>query len=423
MKIVFINTNDAIGGAAIAAKRLRDALHDKGHNLQLLVHEKINEYDIRTTAFNPTLWGKWKAKATFALERLFFLFYEKSKQQRFSFSPLVLGSRLHTHSLVKEADVVHLHWINFGLLGGRQLERLIDIPQPIVITMHDMWWITGGCHHSGTCESYQLICGDCHTYLRNPSSIDLSFREFQKKRNALQNKKKLAIVTCSEWLGQRARKSGIMEDKHISVIPNPLDTNVFTPLPQQELRKKYGLHPTKKYIVVAAAKMEVSWKGIRQLIDTIQIVQKKVTIPTEIIIIGKVEDETLKQFALPVHQIGLLNLPEQMAEAYNLGDVFVSSSLFENLPNTIMEALGCGIPCVGFKTGGIPEMIQHKQTGYLAEFKNVQDLAKGILWVLERPNLEMQELKQAARTFALRNYKKEVVAEKVEKLYKQLLLT
>lgn len=423
MKIVFINTNDAIGGAAIAAKRLRDVLLEKGYDLQLLVHEKINTHDLYTTEFNPTIWGKWKAKATFLIERAYFLMYEKSKKQRFSFSPLIAGSRIHTHKLIKRADIVHLHWINFGLLTGQQLKQLIHIPQPIVITLHDMWWITGGCHHSGSCESYQLICGDCHTYLRNPSSIDLSFREFQKKRTIIQSKKKIAIVACSEWLAQRARKSGIMEDKFITVIPNPLDTNIFKPLAQKELRQKYGLHPNKKYIVVAAAKLEISWKGVRQLIDTIQIIQQKSTIPVEVIIIGKIEEETLKQFALPVHQLGLLHDAEQMAEAYNLGDVFVSSSLFENLPNTIMEALGCGIPCVGFKTGGIPEMIQHKQTGYLAEFKNSHDLANGIHWVLEQTEDKTNEIKHAARTFASRNYKKEVVAQKMEHLYRQLLLT
>ncbi|MFN3782676.1 MAG: glycosyltransferase [Spirosomataceae bacterium] len=422
MKIVFINTNDAIGGAAIAAKRLRDVLLENGHELQLLVHERNDKNDRYTTEFNPTFWGKWKAKASFLLERLYFYCFEKSKKQRFSFSPLVCGSPIHTHELVQRADLVHLHWVNFGLVNPHQLKQLIHVPQPIVITLHDMWWITGGCHHSGSCESYQLICGDCETYLRNPSSIDLSFREFQQKRNIIQTKKNIAVVACSEWLAQRARKSSIMEDKRIVVIPNPLDTTIFKPLEQTELRKKYGLPSHKKYVVVAAAKLEISWKGVQQLIESIQIVQEKAIIPVEIIVIGQIEANTVEQFALPVHQLGLLDSPEKMAEAYNLGDVFVSSSLFENLPNTIMEALGCGIPCVGFKTGGIPEMIQHKQTGYLAEFKNTQDLAKGILWTLDRTETENIEIKQAARTFALRNYKKEVVAQKIEHLYRQLLL-
>ena len=422
MKIVFINTNDAIGGAAIAAKRLRDVLIERGNNTLLLVHQKVNTNDIYTIEFNPTIWGKWKAKITFLIERAYFVLHEKARQQRFSFSPLVIGSRIHTHNLVKEADIVHLHWINFGLLNNKQLRQLIHVSQPIVITLHDMWWITGGCHHSGACESYQLICGDCHTYLRNPTSIDLSFREFQQKRNTIQTKKKIAVIACSEWLAQRAKKSSIMENKQIVVIPNPLDTTIFRPLEQLALRNKYGLYPHKKYIVVAAAKLEISWKGIQQLIETLQIVQEKTVTPVEIIVIGQIEEDTLKQFALPVHQLGLLDSPEKMAEAYNLGDVFVSSSLFENLPNTIMEALGCGIPCVGFKTGGIPEMIQHKQSGYLAEFKNTQDLAKGILWTLEKSETETSAIKQAARTFALRNYKKEVVAQKIEHLYRQLLL-
>ena len=73
-----------------------------------------------------------------------------------------------------------------------------------------------------------------------------------------------------------------------------------------------------------------------------------------------------------------MNDTRQIVDIYNATDVFVITSLSENLPNTIMEAMACGVPCVGFKVGGIPEEIDHKKNGYVAEYRNADDLARGL---------------------------------------------
>ena len=98
---------------------------------------------------------------------------------------------------------------------------------------------------------------------------------------------------------------------------------------------------------------------------------------------------------------------------YNAADVFLLPSLSENLPNTIMEAMACGTPCVGFEVGGIPEMIDHKQNGYVARYKDAADLAEGIRYVLDN----REELGRNAREKVMREYREEIVAKKYIEIY------
>jgi glycosyltransferase involved in cell wall biosynthesis len=110
---------------------------------------------------------------------------------------------------------------------------------------------------------------------------------------------------------------------------------------------------------------------------------------------------------LPIHQIGYLTDESIIASLYSAVDLFVTPSLEENLPNTVMEALACATPCVGFDIGGIPEMIDHKINGYVAQYQNVNDLAIGIQWCLDPENAQ--------------NLAKQAVA-KVETCYAQLVV-
>lgn len=103
---------------------------------------------------------------------------------------------------------------------------------------------------------------------------------------------------------------------------------------------------------------------------------------------------------------------------YNSVDLFVTPSLEDNLPNTIMEAMACGVPCVGFNVGGIPEMIGHKETGYVAEYKSAEDFADGIAWTLGRTRYE--QLSKASRQKVIANYSEDKVAEQYIRLYQSL---
>jgi glycosyltransferase involved in cell wall biosynthesis len=127
-----------------------------------------------------------------------------------------------------------------------------------------------------------------------------------------------------------------------------------------------------------------------------------------LIVGGLTDTDKVHSLPLKVNAMGHVSDPHQMIEIYRAADLFITPSLEENLPNTIMEAMACGTPCIGFNTGGIPEMIAHKQNGYVAQKMDSNDLAAGINWLLE--NLAKASAK--GRKFVENNYSEDIIGQK-----------
>ncbi len=351
----------------------------------------------------------------FVLERLWFLPFEQSKAVRFQFNIARFGRNIAQNELIENANIVHLHWITFGFLSIDSLRQLAQTQKPMVWTLHDMWAFTGGCHYSNTCENYQAACGNCTTFLRNPAPNDLSHRVWEQKQKAFQNIN-LTIVACSDWLGQRAKKSSLLKNHRVVNIPNPIDEGVFRPIPKIEARKKLGLDPHKNYILFVAMLADAPRKGFAYLKAALQ----NGSFPnTELLVMGRADVESMQDLPLKVNALGQLSDIQKIVWAYSAASVFVIPSLEENLPNTIMEALACGTPSVGFEVGGIPEMIDHRKNGYVATYQSATDLGAGLAWVLNNENYE--QLCHNARQKVLDNYTEEIVGQQYLELYKELV--
>jgi glycosyltransferase involved in cell wall biosynthesis len=225
----------------------------------------------------------------------------------------------------------------------------------------------------------------------------------------------LTFVGCSRWITHLAQTSKPLNDAFITSIPNAIDTNVFNPIDKYEARNRLGLPVDKQLLLFIAAKLSDNRKGVTCLVKACQLLKKENLINTEVLLIGQSSKELTGQFPFPVIELGYISDNETIILAYSACDVFVVPSLEDNLPNTIMEAMACGTPCVGFNVGGIPEMIDHKQNGYVAEYKNAKDLAAGIEWVLE--NTEKSKLSDACIKKVKENYSESVVANKYISLY------
>jgi glycosyltransferase involved in cell wall biosynthesis len=423
VKILLINTDDAMGGAAIACLRLLKVLEQtEGIEVKMLVQEKKRN-NLNVSAIANTWLEKKMAFVRFVQERLFFRFYEKSKEIRFAFSPANTGIDISQHPLVQEADIIHLHWINFGFLSIDSLEKLFKLNKPIVWTLHDMWAFTGGCHHSGDCENYQIACGNCAQYIKNPSSEDLSHKVWQQK-NAIFNLRlrsgSISIIGCSKWLANRAKKSSLFKDFSVKAIPNPIDISLFSPQNKNESRQKLGLPIDKKLILFVAAKVSVIWKGFSYFQESLEILKSQSTNNQliELIILGESDEEIIKKLPFQSYALGRISDVNQIVSIYSAADVFVTSSIQENLPNTIMEAMACGTPAVGFEVGGIPEMIEHCNNGFLAKYKSAESLAEGINWVLFEAN--QTELAKNARQKVVENYSEEVVVKQYLDIYRTM---
>ena len=395
LHIVLLSYHDSNGGAGIAAGRLKVALESEGHRVDYLVREKASSSNSIKFGNGIVSWLK------FIAERLFFLRFEKDKSIRFLFNPGIFGSDISKHPLIQQADILHLHWVNFGFLSVDDIASLTRLNKPIFWTLHDMWAFTGGCHHSGTCEHFQLSCGDCK-FLKNPNPNDLSHRLWEAKKNGFAEKN-LHIITCSDWLGNRAKQSSILGEHEIKTIPNAIDTNFFAPS-----TTNLNLDPNKKYVLFVAMRVNAPAKGFHLLKEALAYLDPTTT---ELLIVG---GEMTEQLPLKSHSFGQVTDPSKMRDIYAAADVFVTPSLEENLPNTIMEAMACGTACVGFEVGGIPEMVENQQTGYVARAYDPEDLAKGILWCLEN-----QKAGEKARTRAIELYNQKTVAQQHLAYYAQ----
>jgi glycosyltransferase involved in cell wall biosynthesis len=421
MKVVLLNTYQTFGGAAVAAGRLHRALLRQGIGSKLLVQE-LMQPEFGVVPLSNNMLAHQTARFRFIMERLAFLPYEKDKSVRFQFSPAVTGSNLTFNSLIREADIIHLHWINFGFQSVENLGNLLSLDKPVVWTMHDMWPFTGGCHHSGTCENYQGQCGNCEPLLRSPSPDDLSYRVWKRKAEAYVQGH-LTPVACSDWLAGRARKSGLFRSLPVESIPNPLNTNLFSPTEKTRARQQLKLPTDKKLILFAATKVGATGKGFAYFREALHQLRGQLQNPDEVelLIFGAGDKGLLAELPFQYHYLGSLSDAEKISLAYSAANVFVIPSLAENLPNTIMESMACGTPVVGFDVGGIPEMIQHQHNGYLADYLSVEDLAEGMRWTLEASHTDYQTLTQNARQYAVDHYSQDVIAERYIALYQQLI--
>jgi glycosyltransferase involved in cell wall biosynthesis len=179
--------------------------------------------------------------------------------------------------------------------------------------------------------------------------------------------------------------SSLLRSAKVVNIPNTLDTNVFKPSQKATARQALGLAP-EKFILMSGfmpSRMDMH-KGTSYLVDAIDLFAGNNDIDPdqiELIVFGNRDEKNVPDFSIKTTFLGTISDDEKLALCYSAADVFLAPSLEDNLPNTVMESLSCGTPVVAFSTGGIPDMVQHQQNGYLAEYRSSADFALGIAWV------------------------------------------
>jgi glycosyltransferase involved in cell wall biosynthesis len=232
--------------------------------------------------------------------------------------------------------------------------------------------------------------------------------------------KNILFVACSRWLATEAKKSGLLQGQKVVSIPNPIDLHVFHQEDKAAARQRVGLPLDKRLVLFVSQRVTNQNKGMSYLVEACRIFNSRhpeTKDNTGLVILGGHAEEVADQFEMPVYPLGYVNDTKRIVDIYNAADLFVLPSLSENLPNTIMEAMACGVPCVGFKVGGIPEEIDHLKNGYVAEYKNAEDLARGMRWILDEAN--PQELSSHAVGKVASTYSQQRVALKYIEVYSQ----
>lgn len=415
MRVLIVNTAERTGGAAIAANRLLHALNRNGVEARMLVRDRKTE---ASQVLNIP--QSWRLKANFLWERgVIWMNNGLSKRNLFQVDIANAGTDITRMDEFKWADVIHLHWVNQGFLSLDNLDRILASGKPVVVTLHDQWYFTGICHYSGECEKYKSQCERC-PMLKGRGS-DLAKRVFDRKL-AMYEGRNLTFVGCSRWMADLARQSRLTQGHTVTNIPNAIDTDVFKPMDKQEARTKHGLPADKKLLLFGAQRITDKRKGFDFLVEACEHISMHHPSLPEIlgvVVLGGDAESVKEALPLPVYTVNYLSNEAEIAELYNAVDLFVTPSLQDNLPNTIVEAMACGTPCVGFNVGGIPEMISHKQDGYVADYCDSIDFAQGISWCLKDDRHET--LSTAARAAALATYAKPAVAHRYLEVYQAAL--
>lgn len=417
MKVLIVNTSEKIGGAAVAANRLMKALHKNGVEANMLVNNK-NTDDINVVEVP----GKWRKKFNFVFERgLIYLLNGFSKNRLFEIDPAFTGTDITKLACFKNADIIHLHWVSQGMLSLKNLRKIFESGKPVVWTMHDQWCSTGICHSTGECRGFTENCRLC-PILKGRKERGLASRVFLKKLH-LYSVHSPVFVTCSQWLKDISMQSRLFQGKEVVSIPNPIDTDVFHILDKDKCRKELGLPLDKKLILVGAVNVLDKRKGYDYLLNSLnQLAQSEFFAKNvEVVCMGNGSAQLRNSLTLPVHSMDFVRDEGHMAKIYSSVDMFMTSSLYENLPNMIMEAMACGTPCLGFNVGGIPEMIDHKINGYVAEYKSVEDLCSGLDFLLLQDADTYRRFSEMCRRKVLDTYSEKNVFRRMLSLYEGCL--
>jgi len=417
MRVLIINTSERTGGAAVAANRLMEALNNNGVKAKMLVRDKETA-NLTVCALPQT----WRLRWHFLWERLCIWFQLRLKREHlFDIDIANCGTDITNLPEFKEADVIHLHWVNQGMLSLKDIRKILQSGKRVVWTMHDIWPATAICHLTMDCRHFETQCQNCRLLPGGGSNNDLSARIWKKKQQMLEGQR-IKIVTCSQWLGSEAKKSALLSRHYITTIPNPIDTHRYHPSDKLKARQSLGLPEEGHIILFASQRVTNPYKGMQYLIDACKLMASQhpdCCNHTSVAILGGHAEEIADKLPFPTHALGYVNDEQRIVAAYNAADVFVLPSLSENLPNTIMEAMACGVPCVGFRVGGIPEMIDHQQNGYVANFRDAADLAKGIHYVLDEA--DQQALSNNCLQKVAHNYSQQSVAKKYIEVYDTIL--
>ncbi|MGK7931028.1 MAG: glycosyltransferase family 4 protein [Microcystaceae cyanobacterium] len=376
MKVCLISRSNGRSGGYSAAYRLYQGLQDTSLAVSMLVGDE--ERGDKRMITPQSFWDKSWLRLSSTLDKLPQKWYKQPDPSIYSLQ--WLPDRLYSKIKLVNPDIINLHWVQAGFM---QIETLRKIKQPIVWTLHDMWVFTGGCHYSSNCQRYQKSCGKC-PQLGSQKEWDLSYWTWQKKQKNW-SRLNLSLVTPSRWLADCARQSSLFSDLPIHVIPNGINPQVYRPIDQKTARHLLNLPQDKQFILFGSMNPDIDKrKGIHLLLEALAYLQNTPQAENiEAAVFGNYTTQDLPQLGIKVRNLGTFKDDLSLAIAYNAANLFVAPSLEDNLPNTVMEALACGVPCVAFNIGGMPDMIDHQVNGYLAKPYDVTDLAQGVLWILE----------------------------------------
>lgn len=401
MRILHINTSDT-GGAGKAVVRLMNGLLDTEVKNDLLVLYK-NQKHPHIHKFTPDT-GSFLKKLQFSLKYRLHQYQQKKALsgksldfEVFSFPESLYN--ISQHPLYQQADLIHLHWVA-GFVDYPSFFK--ECKKPIIWTLHDLNPFIGGFHYEA----------DYINHIAEYKQLDNKIKKIKLK--ALKALDKLQVISPSRWMLDIAQNQSFLSRFDHFCIPNGINLDIYKPLEKTKARKKLNLPQDKNILLFLAENINNKRKGFHLLSKALQHVDPNKNM---ILLVGNHHNISLD---FPHIKLNYIQDDRKLAEIYACADACVVPSVEDNLPNTMLESLACGVPVVSFQTGGIPDMVVPYETGLLAPKENHQILAKKINEILNDAQLRSM-LSQNARSKALAEFSLDQQTKSYLDIYQQAL--
>jgi glycosyltransferase involved in cell wall biosynthesis len=408
MRVLFINTYDIGGGAAVVAARLGQALNS--------LYGTENFYlagTLRAASGNTAVTrGKVGLFVEKILDRV--LSAVGAQYVFFPFSSLAIVDYIRT----VKPDVINIHNTHGGYFQTDLLKRISALA-PVVWTLHDMWSFTGNAAHTFGNDSWKRMENDDSLTSIYPSIGRNTGRWLLQRKRSIYKQSRITLVTPSAWLANLARQSPVFEGKEIRHIFNGLNLDMFKPLDKAACKTKFGIPPEKKVVMFSAEHLKGNlWKGGDDLKIMLKGLSEHLSQPVHLLAVGSGELEFAAELSnMVVHHTGYVHSEAEMVQVYNAADLFLYPTRADNLPNVLVEAIACGVPSVTFDVGGCKEIIESGRNGLVV--KNASSTS-AIAELLSDP-VTLHGYGTEARKVACSKFSDAIMAEAYFQMFKSLI--
>ncbi len=404
MQVLHINYSDLSGGAAIASYRLHQGLIKQGINSKMLV-------ELRKSTSEQVAKIKRRRTIENSISKVF-------SRLGVNYINLLSTFNLDRHPFYQEANILtfhNLHGAYFNYLAIPKLSR----EKPAVFRLADMWGLTGHCVYSYDCNRWKTGCGQC-PYLDNYPSISRDNTHLEwKLKNWVYSRSNLTIVTPSKWLAEEAKQS-MLSRFAIHHIPHGINTEVYQPLDPILCRQLLNISPEKKVLMFVAHNLNERRKGGDLLKTALTNLPDSLKQDLLLLTIGNGGETIAETVGINALNLGYVSGDRLKVIAYSASDLFVFPTRAETFGLVLQESMACGTPMVSFNVGGVPDLVRHGVTGYLAKPEDAKDFSQAILQLLEDDRLR-ETMSQNCRQIAVEEYPVKLQAQRYIELYKQIL--
>ena len=403
IKVLHVVGGSLNNGAAKGANILHEALLSLNVESKLL-NDSIIKINLKNTnSFNKNIIfinnnfiKKLTSKTLIFFEKFLKSIYLHSPRETFTLG--FFGFDITKLEEYKNADIIHIHWLNQGFIKFKSLSK---INKPVIWTMRDMWAFTGGSHYSMDFKKYES------------SHLSKIIQNFKKK---IYNKN-FQFVAVSNWLKNKAEKSNVLKEYDIKKIDNNIDLKNFDLIKKDIARVTLNISTNKQIILYGAQNPQSKRKGWNIFSETLKQLDKSKYF---LLIFGNFwSQETLNNIGIEYRSLGYIDNAKFLNAMYCSADIFVASSIEDAWPKTFAEAMYCGTPVVCFNNTSISEVVDHKINGYVVNQFNSNQLKDGINWLSEE--IKKDNLMNDNARAKILNFDAIVIAKKYIDLYKNTL--